>query len=141
VLVLFWSSSFINKKFTRRRFDELVNRARIQDKIAKDLAAERIKGLVDMIILRREYLKDRQRLRNSQFLRRKNNVGSWLSPSGSRMPSPSIERSDLFSQLHPTLHESSKRSDLNIPKINTGVSISCEGGKLVYSFLYTYNLN
>jgi hypothetical protein len=71
------------------RFDELVNRARIQDKISKDLVLERAKGLVEMLIRRRNYLKTRQKVRNSQVINNNNNnnnnsinmVGNWLSPN------------------------------------------------------------
>jgi hypothetical protein len=69
------------------RFDELVNRARIQDKISKDLVLERAKGLVEMLIRRRNYLKTRQKVRSSQVINNNNNnnsinmVGNWLSPN------------------------------------------------------------
>ncbi|KAL9554146.1 hypothetical protein MBANPS3_002946 [Mucor bainieri] len=99
-------------------FDELVNRARIQDKVAKQLTTERAKGLVNMLIQRRKFLKNRQKARNSQILsnNNKNNlsiVGNWLRPStnsSSRLPSPNRERSNPFLQLRPSISSKSTQS-------------------------------
>ncbi|KAK4512387.1 uncharacterized protein ATC70_003085 [Mucor velutinosus] len=109
-------------------FDELVNRARIQDKVAKQLAAERTTGLVNMMIQRRQFLKNRQKARNSQVLNSNNsnqsNVGNWLRP-GSRLPSSSRERSAPFLQLRPPIsipaHSRSKSESPTRERRNNGV--------------------
>ncbi|KAG1121643.1 hypothetical protein G6F42_012234 [Rhizopus arrhizus] len=96
-------------------FDELVNRARIQDKIGKQLATERAKGLVNMMIQRRQFLKARQRARNSQVLNNNNSnlsiVGNWLRP-GSRLPSPNRERSNPCSPSASKPTQSRPKSEL-----------------------------
>ncbi|KAF1800899.1 Ion transport protein-domain-containing protein [Mucor lusitanicus] len=95
---------------TSLTFDELVNRARVQDKVAKQLATERAKGLVNMVIQRRQFLRNRQKARNSQVLSNNNNlsiVGNWLRPN-SRLPSPNRERSNPFLQLRPSISKSAQ---------------------------------
>ncbi|KAL7311607.1 calcium channel protein [Mucor circinelloides] len=96
-------------------FDELVNRARIQDKIGKQLATERAKGLVNMMIQRRQFLKTRQKARNSQILNNNNSnlsiVGNWLRP-GSRLPSPNRERSNPCSPSVSKSTQSRPKSEL-----------------------------
>lgn len=64
-----------------------------------------------MVIQRRNYLKNRQKARNSQTLTRNNNnnnlsiVSNWLRP-GSRLSSPNRERSNPFLQLRPSISQS-----------------------------------
>ncbi|GAN08579.1 cation channel family protein [Mucor ambiguus] len=105
-------------------FDELVNRARIQDKVANCLATERAKGLVNMVIQRRQFLKNRRKARNSQVLNHKNSssiVGNWLRPS-SRLPSPNREQSNPFLQLDPFISKSAQsRSKSESPNRQRGV--------------------
>lgn len=64
------------------RFDKLVNRARTQDKIGKDMATDKAKGMIDMLVQRRKFLKVRRKTRNT--LRRDKSsimlVGNWLKP-------------------------------------------------------------
>lgn len=92
-----------------------MNRARIQDKIGKQLATERAKGLVNMMIQRRQFLKARQKARNSQVLNNNNSnlsiVGNWLRP-GSRLPSPNRERSNPCSPSASKPTQSRPRSEL-----------------------------
>ncbi|KAI9317892.1 Ion transport protein-domain-containing protein [Dichotomocladium elegans] len=49
-------------------FDALVHHARNQDRITRTLASKRAKSLVSMLIQRRQYLKERERIRNEQVL-------------------------------------------------------------------------
>ncbi|CEP10750.1 hypothetical protein [Parasitella parasitica] len=98
----------ISKSLT---FDELVNRAKLQDKIDKQLATERAKGLVNMMIQRRNYLKKRQKARNSQILKNNNNnltmVDNWLRP-GSKLSSPHRERSNPLLHFGKSNHDAQK---------------------------------
>ncbi|KAI8644851.1 Ion transport protein-domain-containing protein [Parasitella parasitica] len=100
----------ISKSLT---FDELVTRARIQDKIGKQLATERAKGLVNMVIQRRNYLKKRQIARNSQILTSNSNnliiMDNWLRP-GSRLASPKRERSNPLFQLGRSTNQSNQKT-------------------------------
>lgn len=64
-----------------------------------------------MVIQRRNYLKNRQKARNSQTLSKNNNnnnlsiVSNWLRP-GSRLSSPNREISNPFLQLRPSISQS-----------------------------------
>ena len=50
------------------RFDALVHYARKQDKIVHMLAAKKAKSLVAMLVQRRQYLKEREHMREHQLL-------------------------------------------------------------------------
>ncbi|KAI7904858.1 Ion transport protein-domain-containing protein [Cokeromyces recurvatus] len=105
-------------------FSELVDRARIQDKVAKDLAKERAKGLVSMLILRRKYLKTLQFVKNNQALANSYNnnnvslVGDWLIPNKKgnyKLPSPTRELSSIpYLQLGASLSKTRGDSNRNI---------------------------
>lgn len=75
------------------------------------MTTERAKGLVNMVIQRRNYLKNRQKARNSQTLSKNNNnnnlsiVSNWLRP-GSRLSSPNREISNPFLQIRPSISQS-----------------------------------
>ncbi|KAI9485907.1 MAG: Ion transport protein-domain-containing protein [Benjaminiella poitrasii] len=129
-------------------FNELVNRARIQDKVAKELAKERAKGLVAMLILRRKYLKRRQSARINQALTHHKNsnslslVGNWLMPNknsnhklSSSIRSASTSPNHSYLQLGTSLSKSSKGSNAHrnsIPNKRGGSprSIDSTGGNL-----------
>lgn len=60
-----------NKSLTFKnwyRFDELVNRARQQDKIEKILATKKAKSFVSMLVQRRRFLKEREERHDTQIL-------------------------------------------------------------------------
>ncbi|KAI8147435.1 Ion transport protein-domain-containing protein [Fennellomyces sp. T-0311] len=61
-------------------FDELVNHARRQDKVLKSLASEKAKSLVAMLVVRRQYLKKREQMKDSQFTDM-SILGELLSPA------------------------------------------------------------
>ncbi|KAI7889601.1 Ion transport protein-domain-containing protein [Mucor mucedo] len=70
----------ISKSLT---FVELVNRARVQDKISKDLAAERARGLIAMLVQRRKFLKARQKpkLKRVKSSSSAIVISHWLTPT------------------------------------------------------------
>lgn len=64
-----------------------MNRARVQDKIGKDLAAEKAKGLIAMLVQRRKFLKARQKFKLKRVKSSSSAIGisHWLKPVSDKM--------------------------------------------------------
>lgn len=90
-------------------FDELVKRARIQDTISKNLAIEKAKGLVAMLMQRRRYVKLLRNVRKNQAFPKPTTSETWPSPS-----SPTIDNPSTFIQLRRSQNtDNSNNNDLN----------------------------
>lgn len=110
----------------RLRFDELVIRARVQDKIQKEVTMERAKGLIAMIVQRREYVKS---LKKAKLCKRGISVQRKLTTVPPPMPINKSDNSDPIIQLRKTVGKS-------LSKINNEDEIqrkdhSDERGKII----------
>lgn len=110
-------------------FDELVKRARIQDMISKDLAIEKAKGLVAMLMQRRRYVKLLRNARENQVFSKPTTSETWLSPS-----SPTIDNPSTFIQLRRSQNtDNSNNNDLNI-KNSKGTHMGVDKGNTIVCF-------
>lgn len=110
----------------RLRFDELVNRARVQDKIQKEVTMERAKGLIAMIVQRREYVKS---LKKAKLSKRGISVQREQTTVSPPLPINKSDNSDPIIQLRKTVGKS-------LSKINNEDGIerkdhSDERGKII----------
>ncbi|KAI8967340.1 Ion transport protein-domain-containing protein [Mycotypha africana] len=95
-------------------FEELVNRAKIEDKIANDLYNERAKGLVAMVLQRRRLLKKLSKFRSSHEMCSGNSLEllkSWLTPVSPPPTAESVSSSIFTKRATPTVQSPAVQTD------------------------------
>lgn len=109
------------------------------------MAAEKTKGLADMLVTRREYLKEKKASELSSRGRVGGKGRHWFSSNAASSPKREKSNPFILQLRQPTLQQNlpTRTSDgLNIPHVNTGKAASTGGGKFctdknVYSNILT----
>lgn len=112
---------FTTNNISYLRFDALVHYARKQDKIVHILAAKKAKSLVTMLVQRRQYLKERERMREHHLLDL-GLLGGLLSP---RAEEP--ER-DLQQKQHHQQYQRTRAASLPHSRAGSGCQIGGSPG-------------
>jgi hypothetical protein len=119
-------------------FDELVSRARIQDEIYKDIAVEKAKGLVAMLMQRRKYIKLLRKSKNPSS-NNNNRAKNWIPPSSPI--AKSTDSSGPFIQLRRSMMVNSPLKRNNNPRgIKSEENISTKTEGKLFVCLYRFFL-